>query len=405
MVDEPISPAVEPASAVPAPTLSRNVRLLGVASLINDIAGEMIFPLVPAFLSEVLGGGTGALGAVEGVADTTASVVKLWSGSLSDRAGKRKIFVVSGYTLAAVSRPLVALATAPWQVLVARSSDRFGKGIRTAPRDALVADSTLPSARGRAFGYMRAMDHLGAAIGPFMAFLFLWAWPGQLRSLFLLSAIPGALVVTLVALGLREQRIVTLAGKEFRWTLSPFDASFRWYLLALVIFTLGNSSDAFLLVRMRELGISSTSIPLVWCAFHIVKSAGSVLAGRAVDRIGPRPLIFAGWVIYALIYLAFALATTAAEGWAFFLIYGLFYALTEPAERTLVANLVDPQRQGLAFGWFNFAIGVASLPANLIFGEIYEAYGAQAAFSWGAALALVALVPLYVVNRLRRGHA
>ncbi len=389
-----------PAARDSAPAaLPRNVRLLGLSSLLNDIAGEMIFPLIPAFLIHVLGASTAALGAVEGVADTTAALVKLWSGALSDKAGKRKVFVIAGYALAALSRPLIGLATRPWQVLFVRSSDRFGKGIRSAPRDALVADSTHPAARGRAFGFTRSMDHLGAAIGPTLAFAFLSVWPDQLRTLFLLTAIPGLLVVLLVVWGLREEPIASRAAADFRLTLAPFDRDFRILLLALVVFTLGNSSDVFLLVRAGELGVSERMLPLLWGAFHIVKSAGSLLAGRAVDRFGPRPLIFAGWTIYALIYLAFSQATTTAEGWGFFLIYGLFYALTEPAERTLVANLVGPERKGLAFGWFNFAIGIAALPSNLLFGWLYEAYGGTVAFASSAALALAAVCILAAVGR------
>jgi MFS family permease len=379
--------------------LSSNVRLLGLASLINDIAGEMIFPLVPTFLMSQLGGSTASLGAVEGVADTTASLVKLWSGSLSDRMGKRKVFVVAGYALAAVARPLTGVARLPWHVLAVRSTDRFGKGIRAAPRDALIADSTNASMRGRAFGFTRAMDHLGAAIGPLLAFAFLWLWPGQLRTLFLLTAIPGAIVVLWVLVGLREQPISTPAAKEFSWSLAPFDRSFRIYLAALVVFTLGNSSDSFLLVRVRELGIAAEMLPLVWCAFHIVKSAGSIVAGRAVDRFGARPLIFIGWMIYALIYLAFSLATSASAGWAFFMAYALFYALTEPAERTLVAALVPENRKGLAYGWFSLAIGIAALPANLIFGWLYEEFGGQVAFTWSAALAAAAAVLLSLTGR------
>jgi MFS family permease len=395
---QPPPPGVQ--DALPVQGLPRNVRLLGLASLVNDIAGEMIFPLIPAFI-KLLGGGSVALGAVEGVADTTASLVKLWSGSVSDRAGKRKAFVVAGYAMAAAARPVLAVVTMSWQVLLVRSVDRFGKGIRAAPRDAMVADATAPQLRGRAFGFTRAMDHLGAAIGPVLAFGFLWMWPDALRTLFLLTAIPGLLVVLLVLLGLREQKIATRAGKEFRFSLQPFDRNFRVYLVALVVFTLGNSSDAFLLLRAGELGVSNELVPLLWCAFHIVKSAGSVAAGRAVDRFGPRPLILGGWILYAAIYLAFGWATSAAQGWAFFLVYGIFHALTEPAERTLVANLVPEDRRGLAFGWFSFAIGIAALPSSLIFGWIYERYSPQAAFTWSAALALVAVAVLTAVRRQR----
>lgn len=382
--------------------LSRNVRLLGLISLVNDVAGEMIFPLVPAFLRDVLRAGPGVLGLVEGVADATASVVKLWSGALSDRAGKRKLFVVVGYASGAVSRPLVGLAAAAWQVFVVRFVDRFGKGIRAAPRDAMIADATEPALRGRAFGYNRAMDHLGAVVGPAVAFGFLWLWPGQMRALFLLAAVPGLIVVLLVVFGLRERPIQAPAAKEFRFTLAPFDRRFRLYLLALVVFSLGNSTDAFILLRLMDLGLDSTFVPLAWGAFHLVKSAGSYLAGPAVDRFGPRPLIVTGWIIYAAVYVGFALAGGVGEGWALLLTYGAFYALAEPAERTLAANLVGPERQGLAFGWFNFAVGIAALPASVIFGLIYQAIGAQAAFAWGAALALLAVALLGTIGRSAR---
>ena len=214
----------------PPTGLSRNVRLLGLASLVNDIAGEMIFPLIPAFI-KLLGAGSVALGAVEGLADTTASLVKLWSGGVSDRAGKRKAFVVAGYSMAAAARPLLGLVTMSWQVLLVRSIDRFGKGVRSAPRDAMIADATAPHMRGRAFGFTRAMDHLGAAIGPVLAFGFLWIWPDGLRTLFLLTIVPGVIVVLLMLFGLREQKIASRAAKEFRFSLKPFDRDFRVYLL------------------------------------------------------------------------------------------------------------------------------------------------------------------------------
>ena len=264
--------------------LPRNVRLLGLASLVNDIAGEMIYPLIPTFLTSVLGADKMVLGAVEGVADTTASVVKLYAGSLSDRLGKRKAFVTAGYALAACSRPVIGIATRAWQVLLVRSTDRFGKGIRSAARDAMIADATDPSVRGRAFGFTRAMDHLGAAIGPAFAFLFLWLWPGEYRALFLLAAVPGLMVVALVALGVRERATTARAGKEFHFTLAPFDRRFRLYLVALAIFTLGNSSDAFLLLRAakraskaaccRCCGARSTSSRAVAACWRAAPSTG-----------------------------------------------------------------------------------------------------------------------------------
>ncbi len=379
-------------------SLPRNVKLLGAASLLNDVASEMIFPLMPQFLITVLGGNRFHLGIIEGVAESISSLLKLWAGAWSDRAGQRKGFVVFGYALAAVARPLIGLVTAPWHLFAARTADRIGKGLRTAPRDALIADSTDESVRGRAFGFHRAMDHLGAAVGPILATLFLLAWPKQLRTLFLLTLIPGVVVVVLLVFGLREKFVEKPPEERLRLPLKPFDRNFRIYLLTLVIFTLGNSSDAFLLVRAGELGVPTALLPLLWCAFHLVKSGGSLLAGRAVDKFGPRPLILMGWLIYAVIYIAFALIDTAWQVWVAFLVYGVFYALTEPAEKTLAATLVGAERKGLAFGWFNFAIGIAALPSSLIFGWLYEQHGPLVAFGWGAGLSALAAILLLFVS-------
>ena len=391
-------PNSEPSPESADNKLPRNVRLLGLSSLLNDIASEMIFPLLPKFILMLVGGNFLYLGVIEGLADTTASIVKLWSGSWSDRAGARKVFVVTGYAMAALARPLMGFAMLPWHVAAVRVTDRFGKGIRSAPRDALIADSTAPAIRGRAFGFNRAMDHLGAAIGPVLAATFLYFRPNDMRLLFFLTIIPGAIVVALIAIGLREKPIATRAGKKFQFTLAPLDRNFRIYLAALVVFTLGNSSDIFLLARAGQLGVPDYQLPLLWCAFHLVKSSGNLAAGYAVDRFGSRGMIAIGWVVYALIYLAFALATSASQAWLFFLLYGLFYALTEPAERTLVANLAGVERQGLAFGWFNFAIGIVALPSSVIFGAIYDRYGAAAAFGWSASLAAIAVVILFAVR-------
>jgi MFS family permease len=391
------SEALSPGPASTSRPLPRNVRLLGAASLLNDVASEMIYPLLPTFLLGVLEGGLVSLGVIEGVADSAASLLKLWSGGRSDRVGRRKSFVVLGYALATVSRPLIALITAPWQLLAIRLADRTGKGLRTAPRDALIADSAT-GMHGRAFGFHRAMDHLGAAIGPLLAYGFLRLWPGRLREMFLLTLLPGLLVVGLLLWGLREAPAATPPRERLRLTLAPLGRDFRLFLLALVVFTLGNSSDAFLLVRAGQLGVPELHLPLLWGAFHIVKSAGSWLLGRAADRVGARPLVLLGWLVYAGVYLAFAWASVAWQAWAFFLVYALFYALAEPAERVLVADLAGSGRKGLAYGWYNCAVGIATLPASLIFGTLYERHGPLAAFGWGAGLALLAAVLLLGVR-------
>jgi MFS family permease len=354
----------------------------------------MVYPILPQFLMTVLGGNRFHLGIIEGVADSVASVLKLWVGAWSDRVAGRKGFIIFGYALAAVSRPLIGVINAPWQLFLARSADRMGKGIRTSPRDALIADSSDATMRGRAFGFHRAMDHVGAAIGPVLAAGFLWLQPGQLRLLFLLTLAPGLVVVALLVLGLREVGRAETSQQPLRWNWEPFGRPFRLYLLALMVFTLGNSSDAFLLVRATELGTATTMLPVLWLALHIVKSGGNVMVGRLVDRIGPRLPIVAGWLIYAAVYVAMGLATSAWQAWVLFLAYGTFYALTEPAEKVLVANLIGPQRTGLAFGWYNFAIGIAALPSSLIFGALYEGLGPLAAFGWGAGLALAAVILL-----------
>jgi MFS family permease len=390
------------------PRLPRNVLLLGLTSLLNDVASEMLFPLLPAFLLSLPGGSKTYLGLMDGVADTVSSLLKLWSGAHSDAAGKRKGFIIFGYGLAAIARPLMALAAAPWHLVALRSLDRVGKGIRAAPRDALIAESTEEGSRGRAFGFHRAMDHLGAAIGPLLATGFLLVWPDhwriagfdQLRLLFLLSLLPAIPILLVVLFGIREQP--RQAGAEtkstFALSLAPFGFRFRLFLVALLVFTLGNSSDSFLLVRAGELGVPTAWLPILWCVFHFAKSWLTNATGPWIDRTGPRPLIWAGWLIYAATYLAFALAFRAWQVWALFLVYAVFYALTEPAEKALVAELVGAENRGLAYGWYNLTIGIGALPASLVFGVIYQQFGPLAAFGMGAALALAAAVLLIGVR-------
>jgi MFS family permease len=393
----------DPAEPPPAAPLPRNVLLLGFTSLLNDVASEMLFPLLPTFMISVLKGTKEQLGLLDGVADTASSLLKLWSGASSDAAGSRKGFVIFGYGVAAIARPLMALATAPWHLIALRTLDRVGKGVRSAPRDALIAESTPPAHHGRAFGFHRAMDHLGAAIGPLLAMGFLWLWPNQLRLLFALSLIPAIPILFIVIFGVREQPRPPAAKKErFVFSLAPFDGRFRLYLVALLLFTLGNSSDSFLLVRAEELGVPRMWLPLLWGVFHFAKSGLTQLAGPWIDRLGPRPMIWAGWFLYAATYLAFGLATQAWHVWTLFLIYAIYYALAEPAEKALVAGLVTADRRGLAFGWFNLVIGIGALPASLVFGSVYQRIGPLAAFGMGACFALAAAVLLAGVSPRRR---
>lgn len=378
------------ADAARAP-LPPTVRALAATSFLTDAASEMLYPLVPAFLATVLGASPAFVGTIEGAAESTAALLKVASGWWSDRVGRAKPLVVAGYALAAVARPLVALSTAAWQVLALRLIDRTGKGIRGAPRDALLAASVDASERGRAFGFHRAADHAGAVVGPLLAFALL-EWAGlSLRTVFALSAIPGALAVLVLVTRVRETRgaarVASPGAADLR---APLPRRFWAVLGVILVFTLGNSTDAFLLLRAQELGVPVAQLPLLWAALHVVKSALATPAGALSDRVGRRTLLLAGWAWYAVVYAAMAFATTAWEAWALFLAYGLHFALVEGAERALVADLVPAERRGTAFGWFNAAVGAAAFPASLLFGVVWSRAGAPAAFLVGAALAAAA---------------
>lgn len=388
----------EPPPPPAAGRLPRNVWLLGWTSLLNDTASEMAAPLLPSFLIGALKGSAADLGLIEGCADSTASILKLFSGSWSDRAGRRKGFVVFGYALPALVRPLLRWAAVPWHVLAIRLGDRVGKGMRTAPRDALIADSTDPAMRGRAFGLHRAMDHLGAALGPLAAAAYLWMWPDKLRTLFFLALVPGLLVVFLSVVGLKEEAPREHAGRPLDLSLRHYSRDFRVYLAALLVFTLGNSSDLFLLERARELHVAEPLLPILWFVFHIAKSVGNLLGGRTVDRLGAKPLLIVGWLWYAVIYAGFALADTAWHIWTLFILYAAYYALTEPSEKTLVVQLAGRQRTGLAYGWYNLLMGIAALPASYVFGILYHRAGPLTAFGIGASLAAAAVVVLSFVR-------
>jgi len=413
------------------PRLGRNVVALSVVSLLTDVSSEMIYPLLPLFLGTVLGASASFIGVIEGAAESTSALLKLASGWWSDRVRRRKPIVVLGYTLASAARPLVALAQSAAQVLVIRLVDRVGKGIRSSPRDALIADSVHPSVRGRAFGFHRAADHLGAVLGPLAAFALL-RWEGvTLRDVFLWSAVPAALAVLVLVVAVRESpRPTPPAGaggppqqhdragdaaephpNPARRSEPPPDARVvqpalgrgYWAFLAVVlVFTLGNSTDAFLLLRAGQLGVPTAQIPVLWAVLHLVKSTSSTPGGALSDRFGRRPLIVAGWVLYALVYFAFGRATDPWQAWGLFAVYGVYFGLAEGAEKALVADLVPVARRGAAFGWYNLAISVGALPASLLFGLVWDRFGPSVAFSLGGGMALAAAIGLsYIVPRRR----
>ena len=380
----------------------RNVLALSAVSLLTDVATEMTYPLLPVFLAGVLGASATAVGTIEGAAESTAALLKLASGWLSDRSRRRKPLVVVGYGLASLVRPFIGLAQSASQVLAIRVVDRVGKGIRTSPRDALIADSVDPAIRGRAFGLHRAADNAGAFVGPLLAWALLRRHAGDLgalRSIFLLTAIPGALAVLMLLLGVREspraaRNQTPSAGPDVRTALG---GRFWAFLAVLLLFTLGNSTDAFLLLRAGQLGVPTVLIPVLWALLNGVKSLSSLPGGALSDRVGRRPLLVAGWLVYAAVYLAFGLARAQWQAWALFAVYGLYFGLTEGVEKALVADLVPSDRRGAAFGWYNLAIGIGALPASLIFGAIWDRAGAPTAFSLGASLALAASLGILFV--------
>jgi len=369
--------------------LSRNVIVLGLVSLFNDASSEMIYPLLPLFITMTLGASVQVLGIIEGIAESTAAILKLFSGWLSDKLGRRKSMVVAGYTLSSLTRPLMAIATTSWHVLVVRFGDRVGKGVRTAPRDALIADSTDPSLRGRAFGFHRAMDHSGAIIGPLLAMIVLALSKDNYRLVFWLAVIPAAFSVILLIL--RSQEIKPRqTSRPPSLRLGQFDANFRWFLFVVILFTLGNSSDAFLLLRAKQTGLSSSLIPLLWVFLHVVKMITSLLGGIWSDRIGRKRTIISGWLLYAFVYGGLALANAPWHIWALMGVYGIFYGLTEGVEKALVADLVPADLRGTAFGIYNFAIGIGALPASLLMGILWDRIGPGTAFAFGSAMALLA---------------
>ncbi len=385
--------------------LDRNVVTLGVTSFLNDASSEMIFPLLPAFLTTVLGASPTVLGAIEGAADSAASLLRLPAGWLSDRL-PRKPLVVGGYAIANLARPLVAVATAPAHVLAVRLLDRAGKGLRTAPRDALLADSAPAEDRGRAFGFHRSMDHAGAVVGPLLASgLFAWLG-GSYRMLFLLASLPGLLAVLFAAASVSEvsslpSSTVALERAQSLPAARGLDRRFAFLVAAVALFGLGNSSDAFLLLALERAGVSVGALPFLWAALHVVKGATAYPLGRLSDRRGRVSIILAGWIYYAGVYAAFAVTTDAAALCSLFVAYGLFYGLTEGVERALVSDLVPAEHRGLAFGVYNAAVGVTALPASLLTGALWQAYGRPAAFGFGALMAALAAMVL-VGARLTR---
>ena len=398
--------------------LPRNVVFIGLVSLLNDASSEIIYPMLPAFLALALGASPKAIGVVEGVAESVSSLLKLLSGYFSDRTGKRKGPVVLGYGLASVMRPLLALTTTWYQVLAVRFTDRVGKGMRSAPRDAMIADAAPPAERGLAFGFHRAMDHGGAVLGPLIGLGLLWfvaADPrtpsaADYKTIFLFASVPALLAMLVLILAVRETHAgaraderagapAAAAGGRARLTLRGFDSNFKWFLVLVALFTLSNSTDAFLIRRAQMSGVSTgQGTLLLWSALHLSKVVSSVVGGDLSDRLGRKTLIVAGWLLYAAVYLGFAYVSGPGGAWALFLVYGVYFGLAEGAEKALVADLVRPEQRGTAYGLYNLAFGITVLPASLLMGALWDTWNPETAFvvsaviGSGAALLLALFV-------------
>jgi MFS family permease len=380
--------------------LPRTVIALGLASLFTDMASEMIYPLLPVFLAGVLGAGAISLGVIEGVAESTAALLKLVSGVWSDRLRRRKPLVLTGYGLAGAVRPLIGLATSWPMVLVIRFVDRIGKGIRTSPRDALIADVTPDHLRGAAFGLHRAMDHIGAVLGPLVAWALLSGAGWSLRHVFIAAVIPGIIVMIVLAVMVREspRREPPTARTPLRRTIGQLGPDYRRLLLAVGIFTLGNSTDAFILLRLADAGVEPAMIAVLWSVHHVVKAGATYLGGRLSDRVGRRTMMLAGWLTYAALYASFAATDSSTALIVIFLLYGLYFGLTEPIERAWIADLAPSELRGAAFGGFHFVIGLTALPASVLFGSLWYTLGVAWAFAAGAGLALIACALLLRVR-------
>ncbi len=388
-------------------SLPRNVWAVSITSFLTDVSSEMVITLLPLFLSNVLGVKTNIIGLIEGVAEATASLLKLFSGWLSDRLRTRKWLAVAGYAISALSKPFFYVATGWGAVAGARWADRVGKGVRTAPRDALVADSVTPDQRGLAFGFHRAADTAGAVLGLTIALLVVWlAQAGGVsltaaafRTLVLISLIPAGLAVITLAIGAADVPIKGAAQAPalgFKGLGRPF----LLFMLIVGIFDLGNSSDAFLLLRAQERGLSVIGVLGMLITFNLIYTLVSAPAGALSDRIGRRRLLIGGWLIYALIYLGFGLAQTGWHIWVLYAIYGFYYGLTYGTAKALVADLAPSHRRGAAFGAYSAVLGILDLPASLIAGILWQGvgswagFGPSAPFLFGAAMALIAALAM-----------
>ncbi|WP_346292981.1 MFS transporter [Sphaerothrix gracilis] len=380
------------------PGLNRTVSALGLVSLLSDCASKMVYPVTPLFLTTVLGAPAWTVGVVEGIAESTASVLKLYSGWLSDQAGQRKPFAGIGYGLGALSKLLLAVAMVWGHVLGARLVDRLGKGLRAAPRDALIAENCRPDRRGRAFGLHHSLETVGEIVGPLAGFCFLWQFPENYRGVFAIAFIPACLGVLVLLFLVKEPRSPDQSQRSRpQFALQDLSPAYRRFLLVVGLFGLGNSSDAFLLLRAQDVGFAANQVLLLYAVFNLVEVSLGFAVGNLSDRVGRRPLLVSGYLVFALVYLGFAIVSEAALIWPLFMLYGLYSTLTRGIQKAFVADLVHPQKRGAETGTFYLITGLAALPASLIAGWLYTQGGAAVPFSLSAALAAIAALLLMAV--------
>jgi MFS family permease len=394
--------------------LSGNVFALSLVSLLNDTSSDIIYPLLPAFLALTLGASPFAIGLIEGFAESVAAFLKLFSGYLSDKFDSRKFPVFLGYSLASITRPLLAFVGSWQQVLFVRVTDRVGKGIRGAPRDAIIAASVPEEKRGLAFGFNRAADHLGAVIGPIVAFVLLSYFAADASSptaqeyqqVFLYASVPVVIGLFVIVFFVKEEKRKKsdeeTSVTPIKLSLKEFDGNFKRFLIVVAVFTLSNSTDAFLLLRAEQAGIAPAVLPLLWMALHLSKVFSSLIFGDLSDKVGRKTLIFSGWILYALVYAGFAFVGAAWQTWALFLIYGVFFGLTEGVEKALVADLVPKEKRGTAYGFYNLAFSITVFPASIIFGALWNVFDSPVVpFLVSASISVCAAIMLLTIQTNR----
>ncbi|HBG92891.1 MAG TPA: MFS transporter [Nitrospiraceae bacterium] len=400
--------------------LERNVFFTGLVSFFMDMSSEMIYPLVPMFLSSVLGVNKSVIGLIEGIAESTASLLKVFSGWFSDRIGKRKILLIVGYGISTLSRPIVALSTLWSHVLVFRFTDRFGKGIRGAPRDAIIAESTPHKDLGRSFGFHRGMDTLGAVIGPAIAFILLLLFTGNYRLVFWLSMIPGIIAVLIIVFFIKEQKgkRAEIQESDASELLAPgesprrpasrakFDWRFKAFVAITTLFAVGNSSDVFLILKATDSGVKETQIPIIYLCFNLVYAFTAIPAGILSDRIGRKRIILAGFILFGFIYWGFASASEQKHIWGLFLLYGVFMGLTEGIQKAYLGTIIPDKFRATGYGIFNTFTGIAIFPASVVGGWLWDKYGSHATFYYGSITAFLSafLFILFIITARRKGQ-